>query len=65
MNNNQDGPGVAIISYIVIGILVISLGIGAYFIKRWWNTFWYYDNAIEIKICEMVNPEYIKEEYCK
>jgi hypothetical protein len=41
-------------------ILIVTLTVGGYFIKRWWNMFWYYGDATKEIVCEMVKPEYLK-----
>lgn len=51
-----------LIAIVFVGCLVI----GGYYLKRWWNVFWYYGDEMKETVCEMVKPEYLKNpDECK
>lgn len=45
-------------------VVVAGLLYGGWWVKREWNSFWYYDSATVEMVCDMVKPEYIKEGKC-
>lgn len=53
----------AIIGIILVFVL-IGIIYGAWYIKRSFNAWLYYDTATINQVCEMVKPEYIKDGYC-
>ena len=49
---------------IVVLVLGIAISVGSFFLKRWWNSIWYYNNNTKEIVCEMVKPEYLKPGVC-
>ena len=56
--SEKDNTNTGII--IVVGLaIILSLGYGAWHLKRWWNYTWGYQSQVTETVCEMVKPEYL------
>ena len=60
--NPFDHPWIVYPSYI---LAVIALSVALWFPIRWLHYKYGYESNVEKKIIEMVQPEYLKEEYRK
>jgi len=49
---------------ILLIIAVLVIGYSTWQIKRWVNYSWGYQSQVRSTVCEMVKPEYIKDNQC-
>lgn len=53
-----------ILAYIIGLTLIALMVISGWYIKREWNSYFFYDDATSEMVCKMVKPEYLKEGVC-
>jgi hypothetical protein len=62
MIKSTAGKATAVIAIIVIWA---AIAYGVWNLYRWWNYSMGYEDMVKETICEMVEPQYIKNGQCK